>query len=59
MVTMRSLSAMKPDSTLSSVVLPAPVPPLIRQFSRDRTQCDRKSSIGRVSAFSVDEIVAP
>ena len=44
---------MKLDSTLSSVVLPAPVPPLIRQFSRARTQCDRKSSIGRVSARRV------
>ena len=44
---------MKLESTLSSVVLPAPVPPLIRQFSRARTQCDRKSSIGRVSARSV------
>ena len=38
---------------MSSVVLPAPVPPLIRQFSRARTQCDRKSSIGCVSARSV------
>ena len=48
---------MKLDSTFSSVVLPAPVPPLIRQFSRALTQCDRKSSIGRVSARSVHEIV--
>ena len=30
---------MKLDSTLSSVVLPAPVPPLIRQFRRALTQC--------------------
>ena len=44
---------MKLESTLSSVVLPAPVPPLISPFSRARTQCDRKSSIGRVSARSV------
>ena len=40
---------MKPDSTLSSVVLPAPVPPLISMFMRARTQCSRNSSIGRVS----------
>ena len=44
---------MKQDSTLSSVVLPAPVPPLIRQFSWRSTQCDRNSSIGCVSALSV------
>ena len=44
---------MKLDSTFSSVVLPAPVPPLISALSRALTQCDRKSSIGRVSARSV------
>ena len=33
MVTMRSRSEMKPESTLSSVVLPAPVPPLMSMFS--------------------------
>ena len=48
-VTMRSRSEMKLDSTFSSVVLPAPVPPLISMFSRARTQCSRNSSIGRVS----------
>ena len=52
-VTIRSRSEMKLESTLSRVVLPAPVPPLIRQFRRARTQCARKSSIGCVSAFSV------
>ncbi len=39
---------MKVDSTLSSVVLPARVPPLISMFRRARTQCSRNSSIGRV-----------
>ena len=53
MVTIRSRSEMKPESTLSSVVLPAPVPPLISALSRALTQCDRKSSIGRVSARTV------
>ena len=48
---------MKLDSTLSSVVLPAPVPPLIRQFSRALTQCARKSSIGCVSAPQRDQVV--
>src|SRR5918994_1987905 len=48
MVTMRSRSEMNADSTFSSVVLPAPVPPLISMFSLDRTQCSRNSSIGRV-----------
>ena len=45
---MRSRSEMNADSTFSSVVLPAPVPPLISMFSRARTQCSRNSSIGRV-----------
>ena len=45
------------DSTFSSVVLPAPVPPLIRQFSLARTQCDRNSSIGAVSARRRDQVV--
>ena len=45
---MRSRSEMKLDSTFSSVVLPAPVPPLISMFSFERTQCSRNSSIGRV-----------
>ena len=57
MVTMRSRSEMKLDSTLRSVVLPAPVPPLIRQFSRARTQCARKSSIGLVSGAQRHQVV--
>ncbi len=44
---------MNPDSTFSSVVLPAPVPPLMSALRRARTQCDRKSSIGRVIARRV------
>ena len=56
-VTMRSCSEMKLESTFSSVVLPAPVPPLIRQFSRARTQCDRNSSIGAVSAPRRHQVV--
>ena len=36
-VTMRSCSGMKPESRLSSVVLPAPVPPETTTFSRPRT----------------------
>ena len=47
---MRSRSEMNDDMTFSSVVLPAPVPPLTRTFRRDRTQCSRKSSIGCVIA---------
>ena len=53
MVTIRSRSEMKLESTFRSVVLPAPVPPLISALSRAFTQCDRNSSIGRVSARSV------
>ena len=37
MVTMRSLAGMNEDRTLSSVVLPAPVPPEIRMLSRALT----------------------
>ncbi len=54
---MRSRSEMKLDSTLSSVVLPAPVPPLISMFSRARTQCSRNSSIGRVSDRIGDQVL--
>ena len=43
MVTMRSLSGIIDDSTLSSVVLPLPVPPLMRMFMRPVTQAARKS----------------
>ena len=36
-VTMRSVAGMKPESTLSRVVLPVPVPPEISRFSLART----------------------
>ena len=44
MVTIRSFAGMKLDSTLSVVVLPAPVPPLTRMLSLPRTQAARKSA---------------
>ena len=48
-VTMRSLSEMNPDSTLSSVVFPAPVPPETMTLVRQATAAWMKSSIGCVS----------
>ena len=59
MVTMRSLSEMKPESTFSSVVLPAPVPPETMTFSRQATAASRKSSIGCVSASRSTRSCAP
>ena len=56
-VTMRSVSEMKPDRTLSSVVLPAPVPPETMMFSRQATAALRKSSIGCVSESRVDQVL--
>ena len=44
MVTMRSSVGMYDDTTLSSVVLPVPVPPLIRMLRLPRTQTSRKSA---------------
>src|SRR5882762_4567623 len=49
MVMIRSRSLMKLDSTLSIVVLPAPVPPETTMFSRHAIAACRKSSIGCVS----------
>ncbi len=48
---------MKPDSTLSSVVLPAPVPPLISAFSRARTQCDEEVEHRPRQRAQRDEVV--
>ena len=48
-VTTRSSLAMKPERMLSSVVLPAPVPPETRMLSRAPTAAFRNSSIGCVS----------
>ena len=42
MVTIRSSDGMYPDSTLSRVVLPLPVPPLTMMFARAETQALRK-----------------
>ena len=44
MVTMRSSIGMKLEQTLSSVVFPVPVPPLIMMFARARTQARRKAA---------------
>ena len=44
MVTMRSSTGMKLEHTLSSVVLPVPVPPLTRMLARARTQAWRKAA---------------
>src|SRR3712207_5280710 len=44
----RSSSGMKDDRTLSSVVLPEPVPPETTQFNRDTTQARRNSAISGV-----------
>ncbi len=44
MVTIRSSTGMKPEQTLSRVVFPVPVPPLINMFARARTQARRKAA---------------
>src|SRR2546422_576859 len=44
-VTIRSLAGMNPDRTLSSVVLPEPVPPETMMVSRDFTAASRYSRI--------------
>ena len=49
MVMIRSVSGIKPESTLRSVVLPAPVPPEIRMFSLARMADLRKSNISDVN----------
>ena len=56
---MRSRSEMKPDRTLRNVVLPAPVPPEMRTFSRAATDACRKSSIGCVSDLRSTRSFAP
>src|SRR5712692_8851552 len=48
-VTMRSLAGMKPDNTLSSVVLPEPVPPDTMTLSRVRTAASRYPMIAAVA----------
>ncbi|MNM80134.1 hypothetical protein D3C81_920850 [compost metagenome] len=53
MVTTRSLSGMKLDRMLSSVVLPEPVPPLTTMFRRSLTAMIRNSSIGGFSEPNV------
>ena len=52
-VTTRSPEGIQRDSELSSVVLPEPVPPLIRMFSRQRTHASRNWAISGVSAQTV------
>ena len=52
MVTMRSVGGIIDDSTLSSVVLPLPVPPLMRMFMRPCTHAARKSATWPVSVPS-------
>ena len=49
---------MKLDRMLSRVVLPAPVPPLMRQLRRDRTHCLRNSSMLGVSALRATSVSA-
>ncbi len=49
MVTMRSSDGMKDDKTLSSVVLPEPVPPDTTQLSRACTHALRNSTASAVS----------
>ena len=49
MVTMRSSEGMNDESTLSVVVLPAPVPPETTTLSRPRTQASRKSAVRSLS----------
>jgi hypothetical protein len=48
-VTMRSRSGMAPESTLSNVVFPLPVPPAITMFFLTRTERSRKRAISRES----------
>ena len=57
MVTMRSWSLMNPESTFSSVVFPAPVPPETRMFSRQATALCRNCSIGCGQRVALDEVV--
>ena len=56
MVTMRSSSPMSDDSTLSSVVLPVPVPPLMMMLRRPPTHAEELRSLGRQGA-EADEVV--
>ena len=56
-VMMRSSSGMKEDMTLSVVVLPEPVPPLIRMFSRPRTQASRTSAAAPRQGSHGDQIL--
>ena len=49
MVTMRSSSGMNDERTLSSVVLPEPVPPETKMFRRAFTQASRNSTISGVA----------
>ena len=57
MVTMRSSDGMKDDSTLSVVVLPAPVPPETTMLSRPRTQASRKSAVRSLQRAEPDQVV--
>ena len=56
-VTTRSCSPMKPDRMLSSVVLPAPVPPDTMTFSRQATAASRKSFICVGPRLAADQVV--
>ena len=56
MVTMRSPVGMKFDRTLSSVVLPEPVPPEMTMFLRATTQTSRNSAIAGLSAPKLDQV---
>ena len=59
MVTMRSPCGMKLDTTLSSVVLPVPVPPLIRMFSLPSTQVERNSMSDGRGRAGADVVLGP
>ena len=56
MVTMRSLFGMYPERTLSTVVLPAPVPPEIRRLRRPFTMAESNSSMGSVRRLVFDHL---
>ena len=56
MVTIRSSSGMKHESTLSVVVLPEPVPPEITMLRRPRTQALRKSRTGGENVPKADQV---
>ena len=56
MVTIRSSEGMNDETTFRRVVLPVPVPPLMRMFRLPRTQASRNSNPCSLSGAELDQI---